>query len=215
MLSTYFGLFLKTDSKYFMPIDITPLQNKQRIIITGNRGTEKIYQLVRFVLTHIKKPHDYIDDENSQISDAPIVIYAGGSELENGSAIFHQLRPHIILIHEISNKIPKGYNSFEHYVDEIDQLADSLPKAGSIIYNEGDTTALMIGKKEREDVKTLEYIDLKGKEISSGISIDFDGNTYEIKTENEDFLSHAAAAKILLKRVGVSELQFFTSLKAL
>lgn len=198
-----------------MPINLTPLRNKQRIIITGNHGVQKIYDLVTHVLNHINKPFDFIDENDQKLTDAPIVILKGGAHLENGSAAFHQFEPHMMLIHKISKKIPEGYDSFEQYVSQIEGLANRLPKAGAIVYNESDNMAMIIGKNEREDVKPLEYSSIEGKASANGFIIEHENDKKEIITDNENFLSHAAAAKTLLKRLGATESQFFNALKAL
>lgn len=197
-----------------MPINLTPLRNKQRIIITGNHGIGKITHLIRLVLDQIGKPYDYMDTAEQSLNGAPILIYKGGSELEGDTALFHQLEPHMMLVHKISDKLPEGYASFDQYLGEFEKLADNLPKAGSMIYNESDDIATIIGKKERADIRIVEYSKLPGQKTNSGYLLTFEDDSFEIITDNENFLSHAAASNALLKRIGVSDKQFYKALKA-
>lgn len=197
-----------------MPIDLTPIQNKQRILITGNHGLEKITKIIRSVLDHVNKPHGYMDNEQSINMDGPIILYKGGSELENGEAIFHQFNPHIALIYKISDKLPEGYGSFDEYLEEFEKMADNLPKAGSIVYNESDDVTMMIGKKEREDVRAIEFDTLAGQKTKSGYLLKFENDAFEVVTDNENFLAHAAASKAFLKRIGITDAQFYSALKA-
>lgn len=184
-----------------MHINIDLIKNKQRILIGGNHGTAEILRIVKAVMNHIKKPADFVDlSKGAELTDAPVVIMVGGDEIENGKAAFHQLGIHMLLVHQITDALPSGYANFNEYVDQYEELADSLPKAGSCLYNEADDVSLLIGKKEREDVKSIEYTSINAED---GIHSD------------PDFLGQAAAAKALLKRIGVSDSQFMSGLKTL
>ncbi|MFT6867105.1 MAG: UDP-N-acetylmuramate: L-alanyl-gamma-D-glutamyl-meso-diaminopimelate ligase [Cyclobacteriaceae bacterium] len=197
-----------------MPIDLTLINNKQRILITGNHGLEKISKIIRAVLDHLKKPYGYMDSSESIALENPIIFYKGGSELENGEALFHQFQPHIALIYKISEKLPEGYESFEQYLGEYEKLADNLPKSGSIVYSESDNVTMMIGKKERVDVRAIEFDKLVGQKTKSGYILKFENDAFEVVTDNENFLSHAAASLAFLKRIGITEAQFHAALKA-
>lgn len=184
-----------------MQLNTDLIKNKQRILIGGNRGADEIFQMVKTVLCHIRKPADFIElGHPAKLSDAPIVIIKGGDNLNNGKASFHDLNIHILLVHEVIDDLPDGYGTFNEYVDQYEQLADGLPKAGSYIFNEADDVALLMGKKEREDVKNIEYSAL---------------STNELGARKQTFLEQAAGAKALLNRIGVSDEQFYAGLKAL
>lgn len=183
-----------------MSFSIDPIRNKQRILITGNHGLHKITSIIFHVLDSIKKPYDFIDGDESRISHAPIVFLKGGDRLVNNQAEFLSYEPHILLIHKLTNDLPEGYPDFETYVAAYEQLADGLPKSGIFIYFEGDPMCNLIGKKEREDVKSVEYSALDPKES---------------KNTDKTFLLHAGAAKALLKRIGVTDKQFMEGIATL
>ncbi len=197
-----------------MPLEIEKLRNKQRIVIAGNHGLDKITKIVRSTLDLSNKKYSFISEDESTINDGAIVILKGGNALEDGKALFHQFYPHIALIYKISEKIPEGYSNFDQYINEIEKLADALPKAGSLIYNESDDVSTMIGKNEREGVKSIEYGAINGQKTHSGFLVKSDKESFEVVTDNESFLFHAGAAKALLKRLGISEEQFYSSIKA-
>lgn len=196
-----------------MPLDISKLRNKQRIVIAGNHGLDKITKIVRSALEYSKKEYSFISDEESIINESAIAILKGGNALENGQALFHQFEPHIALIYKISEKIPEGYSTFDQYIHEMEKLADSLPKAGSLIYSESDNVSTMIGKNEREGIRAIEYNAIAGQKTHSGFLVKRDKESFEVVTENESFLFHAAAAQALLKRIGISEDHFYNSIK--
>ena len=97
----------------------------------------------------------------------------------------------------------------------LEKLADNLPKAGSLVFNEADYVATMIGKKEREDVKAIEYTKLSLDSKDGAFSTEVDGETVTFNSANEQFPEYAAGAKALLKRLGVTKTQFFGALKTL
>ncbi|WP_159580417.1 hypothetical protein [Marinoscillum sp. 108] len=198
-----------------MQINTDLLKNKQRIYIGGNHGVDEIFEIVEIVLKHIKKPADfYTIGTEFTSTDAPIVIMKGGDALHNGKAIFHQLGIHILLIHKIEEDIPSSYNSFDSYLAEFETLADNLPKAGCFLYFEDDDVALLMGKKEREDVKEIEYTSLDAEPVPGGFSLKTNGGAVIYKTDNDRFPHHAAGAKALLNRIGVSDDQFYSALKS-
>lgn len=199
-----------------MQINIDQLRNKQRIYIGGNHGVNKIYNLVKHVLEHIQKPADYYTvGEENELTDAPIVLIKGGDEVVNGEALFHQLDVHILLIHRIDDDIPEGYSSFENYIAQFETLADYLPKSGTFLFYEGDNVATLMGKKEREDVRNVEYVALEASKTDDGYLLAYQGEEIYIKSTSKRFPNHAGGAKALLNRIGVSDAQFYSALKTL
>lgn len=198
-----------------MQLDINLIKNKQRIFIGGTHGVDEIFHLTRQILHFVGKPVDfYTIGEPYEPSDAPVVIIRGGEELENGNALFLDLDIHILLLHRIKDKQPKGYHSLEEYVEQYEKLADALPKAGTFIFNVDDNLATLIGKKEREDVKNIEYTALPAQETESGFIFKLNGENIEVKTTKEKFPKRLAGVKALLNRIGVVDAQIASALKS-
>lgn len=199
-----------------MQINTELLKNKQRILIGGNKGASEIYEIVKNVLKHIDKPVDFASlEEEFTPGDAPVIIFKGGDQLIDNEALFQQLGVHILLVHQVTETPPADYKNFEQYIGQLEKLADSLPKAGTFIYFEEDNVATMMGKKDRTDVKPIEYSRLKSKKTNDGIQLMLDEYKATVKTENDNFPAYAAGAKALLNRIGVSDNQFFSGLKTL
>ncbi|WP_258104804.1 hypothetical protein [Marinoscillum sp. MHG1-6] len=198
-----------------MTIDINALRNKQRILIGGNHGLEKISKLISQVLESTGKSFHFLENGIPVPASSAVVFLKGGNELIDGSPLFHQFQPHILVLFKVSKKTPEGYDSFESYVGEVEKLANTLPKAGTFIFNQSDNVSLMIGKNDREDVKAIEFSALEGKKTNSGYLLTYKNDPFEVITDNENFLDHAAAAKALLNRIGVSDDQFYAVLKTL
>ncbi|MFT7197051.1 MAG: UDP-N-acetylmuramate: L-alanyl-gamma-D-glutamyl-meso-diaminopimelate ligase [Marinoscillum sp.] len=210
-----FKLFLGRIPKLKMQVNTTQLKNKQRIYIGGNHGANKIFDICTHVLLSIKKSVDfYRYGEANLLTDSPIVIIKGAEELVDKQASFHSFEPHILLIHRVKEDLPNGYSSFEQYVSEIEKLADNLPKSGSLIYFEDDDVAILLGKKEREDVRAFSYTALEGEKTVDGFKIKTTAGPIFLTTNNDKFLKHAAGAKALLNRLGVTDDEFFKALKS-
>lgn len=201
-----------------MTIPFDQIRNKQRILIGGNHGAPEIFDLCRNLAGSLGKQADFVNlslDSMWQLTDAPVVIMTGADQITAGTPLFHQLNPHVLLVHAIQEKVPAGFQSFEHYLAEYERLADALPKAGTLLFFEGDNVATLLGKKEREDVKSLEYATLKHKQKEEGVRLKKGDFEVVMKNVAESFADIAAGARALLNRLGISDDQFFGALSKL
>lgn len=199
-----------------MQLDFNLIRNKQRIFIGGNSGTDEIQNIISHALKHLKKPFDIYQNGEGQITDAPIILFNGLNELnpKTGKAYFHELKPHIALFHKIIEPVPESYNSFEDFIYQYELLADSLPKAGTFLYYQSDNVSLMIGKKERDDVRNIEYTKLKNHRNGDQITIKFNSDhslTYHVPRKG--FPGELSAALNIINRLSISEKKFIKSIQ--
>lgn len=199
-----------------MEINTNELKNKQRIFIGGNQGASEIYDLTKKILTHINKPADFVTlGEPLVVTDAPVVLIKEGANPVFDENLIRELDIHILLVHNVLDNISANHEDFEQYIAHLEQIADGLPKAGSLLYFEEDHVATMMGKKERTDVKNIEYSSLKSQTSDDGLIIELNGVKVELNTSDKDFAAHAGGARALLNRIGVSDEQFLSGLKNL
>ena len=200
-----------------MQIDFERIKNKQRIFIGGNDGTEEILQIICHTLNKINKPYALPDSKEGELNDSPIFLYTGMDHLSPSTqkAGFHDLRPHIALLHKIKEPTPPSYHSFEEYINQYEILADQLPKAGTLIYYQSDNVSMIVGKKERDDLNNIEYAKVKNDIRQDRIVLKFDSGEVTIKSDNHAIIGEISAAFTLLKRLGVKEEQFTESLNTL
>ncbi len=144
-----------------MSISLDQIQHHQRILLTGNRA-EEIFSHCQRVLDFHNKAYDHVLPGDQHISEGPIVFIISDDAYE-------ALEPHIALIDHIADGEKEKYES----------LVDSLPKSGTVVYNEGDKVVNELCSKERTDVHRVAY--------------------------KNDTLE---AAKGLLKRIGINEAGF-------
>lgn len=197
-----------------MNTDFDIIQDKQRIIILGNEGTEEITRIAIHVLDAIEKPADYIyADGRERLTDAPIVFIQGDDKrsAKQAEAEFLQFKHHIALIHHIKDdSLPQGYDNLEDYVEQYEKVAKKTPKGGSIFYNKEDDLATVIGSQDYEDVRLTEYTSLSLEKTDEGFNLP---NGVHVITSNQNFPSHAGGVKELLFRISVQEDEFFDGLR--
>lgn len=176
-----------------MPVQFEQIQDKQRIVIIDSEGSSEIMKIALHILEKNQRKFDFwwANGQHS-ISDAPVILIEAQDEATDGNrAKFFDNQHHIIVLHHVSDQFPASYGSFEAYLAQFENLADQTPKAGTILYYQGDYVAnLIAGEREREDIRLIEY-----------------GN---IDNLNE----RASAAKSLLKRIGITDNMFDEAYKS-
>ena len=70
---------------------------------------------------------------------------------------FLHYQPHIALISGIAWDHINLYPTWEEYVDQFESLAEAMPKAGILIFDESDDMLDVIGQKERTDITKVPY----------------------------------------------------------
>lgn len=198
-------------------------KDKQRIVIAGSHGKTTITGIIIHVLNYFKREFDYVVGarikgiENTvKLSDAPIIIIEGDEYLSSPldpTPKFLRYQHHIGLISGIAWDHANVFPSEEEYVKQFDLFADQTPKGGILIYCEQDSMALMIGKKERNDVLEISY-------KSHAHTADNDGQfyltankeRYPIKIFGSHNFQNISGAKELLKKIGITPDQFLQAI---
>jgi UDP-N-acetylmuramate: L-alanyl-gamma-D-glutamyl-meso-diaminopimelate ligase len=198
-------------------------KDKQRVVIAGSHGKTTITAMIIHVLTHLKRKFDYVIgarvrgiEYTVRLSDAPIIIIEGDEYLASAldpTPKFIRYQHHIGLISGIAWDHANVFPTEEEYVKQFDIFADQTPKGGILIYCEQDSMALMIGKKERGDVVEVTY---KSHPHTSDNNQHFfltDGkNKHPIQIFGSHNYQNLSGAKEVLKRIGVTNEQFFEAI---
>jgi len=196
--------------------------DKQRIVIAGSHGKTTITAMVLHVLKKVGKKCDYAVgaqlegfDTMVQLTDAPIIVIEGDEYLSSpldSKPKFLNYHHHILVLNGISWDHMNVFPNFDDYVQQFETLANTTPKAGTIIYNEKDKLVKKIASEERDDVILIPYKSLSAKYkngktfISNGkdkINVDFFG---------EHNMINANAAKEVCARVGVKDHEFYEAI---
>lgn len=196
-------------------------RQKQRIVITGSHGKTTITSIILHVLKQYNRTFDYLvgapvdgfDTTVKLTTDAPIIIIEGdqyaSSPVDRRPKFLHY-QPHIALISGIAWDYANLYPTWDEYVDQFELLAEAMPKAGILIFDESDDMLDVIGQKERVDITKIPY--------KAHLSEIVDGQTYLVIKQNvkipvqifgEHNMKNITGAMTVLDRIGITEEQFY------
>ena len=198
-------------------------KNKQRIVIAGSHGKTSISAMVLHVLRYFNRSFDYAIgaqlegfDTMVQFSDAPIIIIEGDEYLSSPldpSPKFLKYQHHIGLISGIAWDHINVFSSEQTYHDQFKALADATPKAGTLIYFEGDAMAKSIGSAEKEGCNLVPY-NAHPHKIEQGITYLLDGKEMvPLKVFGAHNMQNISGALEILKKIGISTEQFYEAIQ--
>ena len=199
-------------------------QHKQRIVVAGSHGKTSITSMIMHVLKFHKREFDYVVgakvkgfDETVKLSDAPVIIIEGDEYLSsriNPTPKFLLYHHHIGLISGISWDHVNVFPTEDDYVRQFDLFADASPKAGSLVYNDEDALAPVIGSKERVDVLRLPYT-THAHEIVDGVTYLVNGDErVKLKIFGKHNLLNLSGALEVLKRLSITQHNFYDAIKS-
>lgn len=188
--------------------------DKQRIVIAGSHGKTTITSILMHVLKSVGKKFDYMVgariegfETMASLSDAPIIIIEGDEYLSSPIdriPKFLHYHPHMVLISGIAWDHINVFPEFEEYERQFELLADMLPKAGTIFYDDTDDLVSIIGAKERPDVRQKPY-EAHPYKVENGKAILLTKNCGEIPLLlfGEHNMKNLMGAKLILDELGI------------
>jgi UDP-N-acetylmuramate: L-alanyl-gamma-D-glutamyl-meso-diaminopimelate ligase len=199
-------------------------EHKQRVVIAGSHGKTSITSIILHVLKFHKRKFDYLVGAQIEgfelmvqlTEDAPIIIMEGDEYLSSALEMkskFLFYHPHIVLISGVAWDHFNVFPKFDDYVAAFEQLADGLPKAGSIVYDETDDIVKVIGDKEREDVNRLPYKAHPYTVKNGKVALKTDEGAIPVKIFGEHNMKNLMGAKLILDRLGINEAMFYQAIK--
>ena len=196
-------------------------RNKQRIVIGGSHGKTTITAIIIHVLNFAKHQFDYVIGakvpgiENTvKLSDAPVIIIEGDEYLSSAldpTPKFLRYQHHVGLISGIAWDHANVFPSDEDYVKQFDLFADQTPKGGILIYCEQDSMALIIGKKERNDVQAIPYRSHPHVTESGRTYLSNGRERHPVKIFGSHNFQNLNGAKEVLKKIGITDEQFYAA----
>lgn len=194
-------------STIFSSMESTPsfvyrqLIDKQRVVVVGaNRSL--IAEMLQHVLQFHRHPVDYVGDQpdhNRITAHAPVAIIQAEHDL---LLDYH----HHILV------ISSPYSSATPLLT----LCNATPKSGIIVYPETDGSIKTVAAAERADVQVISYKTYQHEKTATGvILISSTNEKFPVKFFSLAHLSAAAAAKEVLKKIGISSGQFYKAIQSL
>lgn len=198
-------------------------KHKQRVVIAGSHGKTSITSIILHVLQYHQRSFDYlvgaqIDGFDLMVkltSDAPVIIIEGdeylSSALERRSK-FHFYHPHMVLFSGIAWDHFNVFPTFDSYVKTFEELADGLPKAGSLFFDETDDILRVIGEKDRADVSTHPYKAHPYRIEQGQVILQTKNQEIPIQLFGEHNMKNLEGARLVLEKLGISANQFYAAI---
>ena len=199
-------------------------KNKQRIVIAGSHGKTTITAMVIHVLKHMGREVDYVVGASIEgikgrvklTNTAPVIVIEGDeypSSALDSRPKFLNYHHHIGLISGVAWDHINVYPDYDEYVRQFDHFADASPKAGSLVFNEDDTVASIICKKERFDVTQLEYT-THPHTVRDGVTyLETPEGEVPLKIFGQHNLQNLAGAHKVCQRIGVMDDKFYAAIQ--
>lgn len=199
-------------------------RQKQRVVIAGSHGKTTIAAIILHVLTYHNRIFDYwvgepvhgFDATVRLSSQAPLIIIEGdeyaSSPIDSRPKFLHY-QPHIALISGIAWDHINLYPTWEAYVDQFESLAEAMPKAGILIFDESDNMLDVIGQKERADITKIPYFPHPSQTINGKTHLTTKQKYYvAINLFGEHNLKNIAGALTVCDHIGITEEQFYQAI---
>ena len=198
--------------------------NKQRVVIAGSHGKTSITSIILHVLKYFNRKFDYL--VGAQIEgfdimvelndDSPVIIIEGDEYPESKIHLkskFLFYHPHICLFSGIAWDHFNIFPTFDSYVRTFEELADGLPKAGSIIYDEIDDILKVIGEKDRADISKYPYKAHPYRVESGKCILETKNGDVPLEIFGEHNMKNLNGAKIILDRLGITDEEFYEAIE--
>ncbi len=200
-------------------------KNKQRIVIAGSHGKTSITSIILHVLKYYNRNFDYLVGAQIEgfdlmvklTEDAPVIIIEGDEYLSSPiepKSKFLFYHPHIALISGVAWDHFNVFPKFEDYVKAFEELADGLPKAGVLVFDETDDIVDVIGEKEREDVARLPYKAHPYRVENGKAILSTKNGDVPLQIFGEHNMKNLMGAKLILERMAITEEMFYKAIQS-
>ena len=198
-------------------------KDKTRVVISGSHGKTTITSMILHVLKLCEIKFDFMVGAQLegfstmvQLTNAPIIILEGDEYLS--SAIdrqpkFMHYKPKIALITGIAWDHVNVFPSFEKYVNQFKKLIKAIKQDGSIIYYEKDNILNdLVSKNTSNKTKIISYSAPEYKILNNKVILSNNKTTINIFGKHN--LENLSGAKKVCSALGVSDKDFYTSIKS-
>ncbi len=143
-------------------------KDKTRVVIGGSHGKTTMTSMVLHVCERNKIKCDYLVgslldgfEVMAKLSDdAKFAVFEGDEYL--ASALdkrpkFHLYKPHIALISGITWDHVNVFPTFENYIQQFEEFADSIQDGGTLVYCRDDSWVVSVAENAKNTIKKIPY----------------------------------------------------------
>lgn len=197
--------------------------NKTRVVIAGSHGKTTITAMVMHVLNFYNRDFDFMVGSKVKgfdvmvrlSNDAPIMVFEGDEYLSSPidrRPKFLWYKPHIALISGIAWDHINVFPTFENYLDQFYEFADSVVSGGKIIYNDEDQYLKKIIIQLNNKIETIPY-SIPDYEIINGITyLITNKDRYPLQIFGKHNLTNLNGARKICNSLDISDEDFYRAI---
>jgi UDP-N-acetylmuramate: L-alanyl-gamma-D-glutamyl-meso-diaminopimelate ligase len=200
-------------------------RDKQRVVVAGSHGKTSITSMILHVLRYNQRNFNFLvgaqlegfDNMVRLDEEAPVIVVEGDEYLTSPldpTPKFLHYQAHIVLVSGIAWDHFNVFPTWEAYVKQFELLADSLPKAGVIVFDETDDLLDVIGQKERPDVTKIPY-EAHPYKVANGQTFLKTSSQGEVPllVFGEHNMKNISGARHVCERLGITDEEFYRAIQ--
>ncbi len=200
-------------------------KDKLRVVIGGSHGKTSITSIIMHVLRYNEKKFDYMVGANlegfetmvSLSDEAELAIFEGDEYLSSPidrRPKFHLYRPNIALLSGIAWDHINVFPTFDNYVEQFRIFTNLIEPNGTLFYYNGDEHLQAISKDTRNDISTEAYAEHPSVIRNGKTFLLNDTEEIAIGVFGNHNLQNIAGAKLVCNKLGITDEQFYASIKS-
>ncbi len=199
-------------------------RSKTRIVVSGSYGKSTIAGMIIHVLKKQRIDTDYMikssvrgfENRVKLSYDARVAVFEGDERLTSPIDLrpkFHWYKPHIAVITGVKWNYVDEFSTPEIYAEQFSKFIDLIEIQGRLIFFNGDDFLCKSVEKLRRDIVSFDY-NTPEYEIKEGVVyIKSRKQEFPLKIFGEHNLQNLNAARLACRQVGVTDEQFYSSLR--
>jgi UDP-N-acetylmuramate: L-alanyl-gamma-D-glutamyl-meso-diaminopimelate ligase len=200
-------------------------KDKKRIVIAGSHGKTTTTSMIMHVFRVLGIKFDFmvgsqIDGFETMVGlsvEARIAVFEGDEYLTSAldkRPKFHLYMPDIAVLNGIAWDHMNVFPTFENYIEQFKIFVDKISDGGSLIYFDGDPEVKKIALASRHDIKKTAYKVHGYFQNKTGFFAATHNRVVQVKIFGEHNMQNLSAAREVCFAVGVSEDDFYESIKS-
>lgn len=199
-------------------------KNKKRLVIAGSHGKTTTTAMVMHVVNRLGLSSDYLVGSQLQgfetmvkVTNAPLIVIEGDEYLSSPTDLrskFLHYRPHVAIITGIAWDHINVFPTWESYVSTFRSFISSIEPGGTLIYYEGDQVLVELALEAADKLQLIPY-KLPQNRVDNGQTFLClsDGSEVPLKIFGSHNLENLQAALIMAQAIGISEKEFYESVR--
>lgn len=199
-------------------------KNKKRIVIGGSHGKTTITSIIMHVLKNSDIDFDYMVgalvegfEIPIRLSESATVTILEGDEYPD-SAInkipkFHLYKADVGVISGIAWDHVNIFPTFENYKEQFKIFAELIPENGKVFFSNDDEDLKSLMKEVKSDIKKISYEALPYSVVDGETILHVGGKDISVEIFGKHNMMNLSAAKMVVNEIGISDEQFFNSIK--